>query len=210
MGNGCGQRGHWAGLGAVGTRGLGGLVAGLEAATRWCSSSSHEGGVGAAGPAQWKELDSLLSSDSKFVQPSFRLNEVIGWVKDGVHDFSISRAAVEWGIPVPTDVKQTIYVWFDALLGYVSALLPEDIEPTLENAFSGGWPASVHIIGKDILRFHAVYWPAMLMSAGFPLPQTVFGHGFLTKGFDIVMPLDLMEVKSKISLLLDIMIVLGS
>ncbi|MCO5588478.1 hypothetical protein L7F22_042435 [Adiantum nelumboides] len=128
-----------------------------------------------------KELDSLLSSDSKFVQPSFRLNEVIGWVKDGVRDFSISRAAVEWGIPVPTDMKQTIYVWFDALLGYVSALLPEDIEPTLENAFSGGWPASVHIIGKDILRFHAVYWPAMLMSAGFPLPQTVFGHGFLTK-----------------------------
>lgn len=128
-----------------------------------------------------KELDTLLSLDSEFVQPNFRLNEVIGWVKEGVRDFSISRAAVEWGIPVPTDVKQTIYVWFDALLGYVSALLPEDSEPTLENAFNAGWPASVHIIGKDILRFHAVYWPGMLMSAGFPLPRTVFGHGFLTK-----------------------------
>ncbi|KAI5074790.1 hypothetical protein GOP47_0010751 [Adiantum capillus-veneris] len=128
-----------------------------------------------------KELDGLLSSDSKFVQPNFRLNEVVGWVKDGLRDFSISRAAVEWGIPVPMDVKQTIYVWFDALLGYVSALLPEDLEPTLENALNAGWPASVHIIGKDILRFHAVYWPAMLMSAGFPLPKTVFGHGFLTK-----------------------------
>ncbi|MCO5548575.1 hypothetical protein L7F22_002035 [Adiantum nelumboides] len=128
-----------------------------------------------------KELDGLVCSDSKFVQPSFRLNEVIGWIKDGLRDFSISRAAVEWGIPVPTDRKQTIYVWFDALLGYVSALLPEDLEPTVENAFNAGWPASVHIIGKDILRFHAVYWPAMLISAGFPLPKTVYGHGFLTK-----------------------------
>lgn len=128
-----------------------------------------------------KSLEGLLSSNSKFVQPNFRLNEVIGWVKDGLRDFSISRAAVDWGIPVPTDNKQTIYVWFDALLGYVSALLPEELEPTLENAFDAGWPASVHIIGKDILRFHAVYWPGMLMSAGFALPGFVFGHGFLTK-----------------------------
>ncbi|KAH7293502.1 hypothetical protein KP509_28G028400 [Ceratopteris richardii] len=128
-----------------------------------------------------KELEALLSSDLEFVQPSFRMNEVIGWVKDGLRDFSISRAAVEWGIPVPTDSKQTIYVWFDALLGYISALLPEDVEPTLDNAFSAGWPASVHIIGKDILRFHAVYWPGMLLSAGLPLPKMVFGHGFLTK-----------------------------
>lgn len=126
-------------------------------------------------------LEELLSTNPDFVRPSFRMNEVKGWVKEGLRDFSISRAAVEWGIPVPTDPKQTIYVWFDALLGYVSALLTEGKEPNLTNATERGWPASVHIIGKDILRFHAVYWPAMLMSAGLPLPEAVFGHGFLTK-----------------------------
>ncbi|KAL2641423.1 hypothetical protein R1flu_009010 [Riccia fluitans] len=126
-------------------------------------------------------IDDLLTSNPDFVRPSFRMNEVQGWVKDGLRDFSISRAAVEWGIPVPTDPKQTIYVWFDALLGYLSALLAEEKEPTVENAAAGGWPASVHIIGKDILRFHAVYWPAMLMSAGLPVPGAVYGHGFLTK-----------------------------
>lgn len=128
-----------------------------------------------------KSLEDHLSSNPQFVQPSFRLNEVQGWVKEGLRDFSISRAAVDWGIPVPTDRQQTIYVWFDALVGYISALLEEELEPTLDNAANAGWPASVHIIGKDILRFHAVYWPAMLMSAGFPLPGRVFGHGFLTK-----------------------------
>lgn len=126
-------------------------------------------------------LEELLSSNPNFVRPSFRMNEVQGWVKEGLRDFSISRAAVEWGIPVPTNPKQTIYVWFDALLGYISALLPEGKEPILTNATERGWPASVHIIGKDILRFHAVYWPAMLMSADLPLPEAVFGHGFLTK-----------------------------
>ncbi|BFI28150.1 methionyl-tRNA synthetase [Marchantia polymorpha subsp. ruderalis] len=126
-------------------------------------------------------IDDLLTSNPNFVRPSFRLNEVQGWVNDGLRDFSISRAAVEWGIPVPTDSKQTIYVWFDALLGYLSALLEEGKEPGVDNAAAGGWPASVHIIGKDILRFHAVYWPAMLMSAGLPVPAAVYGHGFLTK-----------------------------
>ncbi|CAM6034547.1 unnamed protein product [Sphagnum compactum] len=126
-------------------------------------------------------LEELLSLNPDFVRPSFRMNEVQGWVKEGLRDFSISRAAVEWGIPVPSDPKQTIYVWFDALLGYVSALLGDGKEPNIANAVQKGWPASVHIIGKDILRFHAVYWPAMLMSAGLPLPEAVFGHGFLTK-----------------------------
>lgn len=107
--------------------------------------------------------------------------KVQSWVKSGLRDFSISRATVEWGIPVPNDSKQTIYVWFDALLGYLSALLKDENEPTLDKAVAGGWPASVHLIGKDILRFHAVYWPAMLMSANLELPTTVFGHGFLTK-----------------------------
>ncbi len=86
------------------------------------------------------------------------------------------------GIPVPVDPEHhTLYVWFDALLGYVTALLAPDEKPTLENALSKWWPISLHLIGKDILRFHAVYWPAMLMSAGLPLPGGVFGHGFLTK-----------------------------
>ncbi|XP_078430257.1 methionyl-tRNA synthetase / methionine-tRNA ligase / MetRS (cpMetRS) [Wolffia australiana] len=128
-----------------------------------------------------KSLEEYLAENSNFVQPPFRLNEVQNWMKSGLRDFSISRASVEWGIPVPEDDRQTIYVWFDALLGYVSALLNEGEEATLENAISSGWPASLHLIGKDILRFHAVYWPAMLMSAGLPLPKMVFGHGFLTK-----------------------------
>jgi len=98
-----------------------------------------------------------------------------------LQDFSISRVNVEWGFPVPPDPKHTIYVWFDALLGYVTALLDESVEPTLENALSQWWPINLHLIGKDILRFHAVYWPAMLLSAQLPLPEKVFGHGFLTK-----------------------------
>eukprot|EP00899_Mesostigma_viride_P018710 jgi/Mesvir1/26840/Mv20593-RA.2 len=126
-------------------------------------------------------LEELLESNPDFVQPASRRNEVLGWVKSGVRDFSISRAAVAWGIPVPKDPSQTIYVWFDALLGYISCLLAPGDEVTLNNAVARGWPAHVHIIGKDILRFHAVYWPAMLMSAGLPLPKKVYGHGFLTK-----------------------------
>ncbi|XP_021866291.1 methionine--tRNA ligase, chloroplastic/mitochondrial [Spinacia oleracea] len=128
-----------------------------------------------------KQLEDLLEQNPDFVQPSARLNEVQGWIKTGLKDFSISRAAVDWGIRVPGDNSQTIYVWFDALLGYVSALLENEEQPSLQDAVASGWPASLHLIGKDILRFHAVYWPAMLMSAGFSLPKMVFGHGFLTK-----------------------------
>lgn len=126
-------------------------------------------------------LRDMLNNHPDFVQPSFRLNEVQGWIKSGLRDFSISRASVDWGFAVPDDSKQTIYVWFDALLGYLSALLDDDEQPNLQNAILSGWPASLHLIGKDILRFHAIYWPAMLMSAGLPLPKMVFGHGFLTK-----------------------------
>ncbi|XP_041994411.1 methionine--tRNA ligase, chloroplastic/mitochondrial-like isoform X3 [Salvia splendens] len=128
-----------------------------------------------------KQLEEILEENPDFVQPSYRLHEVQGWVKNGLRDFSISRTSVDWGIPVPSDAKQTIYVWFDALLGYISALSEEEEQPSLQNAISSGWPASLHLIGKDILRFHAVYWPAMLMSAGVSLPKKVFGHGFLTK-----------------------------
>jgi len=88
---------------------------------------------------------------------------------------------MDWGFPVPHDPKHTIYVWFDALLAYITALLEPECEPTLENAISQWYPFNLHLIGKDILRFHAVYFPAMLMSAELPLPDHVFGHGFLTK-----------------------------
>ncbi|KAK4783443.1 hypothetical protein SAY86_007817 [Trapa natans] len=128
-----------------------------------------------------KPLEDILAQNPEFVQPSFRLNEVQSWIKGGLKDFSISRASVDWGIPVPNDEKQTIYVWFDALLGYISALSEVNEQPDLQLAVSSGWPASLHLIGKDILRFHAVYWPAMLMSADLNLPKMVFGHGFLTK-----------------------------
>lgn len=128
-----------------------------------------------------KRLEDILENNPDFVQPLYRLNEVQNWMKSGLRDFSISRASVDWGIRVPNDPKQTIYVWFDALLGYISALSDDQQQPSLQTAISSGWPASLHLIGKDILRFHAVYWPAMLMSAGLSLPKTVFGHGFLTK-----------------------------
>lgn len=131
--------------------------------------------------AYQERLEQLYAEQPDFIQPETRRNEVTNFVKQGVQDFSISRVNVSWGIPVPPDPKHTLYVWFDALLGYVTALLGPDEEPTLEQALAQWWPVNIHLIGKDILRFHAVYWPAMLMSAGVPLPKKVFGHGYLTK-----------------------------
>jgi len=128
-----------------------------------------------------KELETLYETHPEFIQPSSRRKEVLNFVQQGLQDFSMSRVNLDWGIEVPTDPKHTIYVWFDALLGYVTALLDPEQEPTLDNALSHWWPLDIHLIGKDILRFHAVYWPAMLMSAGVVPPKKVFGHGFLTK-----------------------------
>lgn len=127
-----------------------------------------------------RQIEALISQPG-FIQPASRRNEVENFVKQGLRDFSISRVNLPWGIPVPGHEGHTFYVWFDALLGYLTALLAEGDAPDLETALSRGWPASVHVIGKDILRFHAVYWPAMLLSAGLPLPEKVFGHGFLTR-----------------------------
>ncbi|MEM9215488.1 MAG: methionine--tRNA ligase [Cyanobacteria bacterium P01_F01_bin.150] len=127
------------------------------------------------------KLEELYATNPDFIQPKIRRNEVLSFVSRGLQDFSISRINLDWGFPVPTDPSHTLYVWFDALLGYVTALLEPDEEPTLANALKHWWPISLHLIGKDILRFHAVYWPAMLMSADLPLPGKVFGHGFLTK-----------------------------
>jgi methionyl-tRNA synthetase len=126
------------------------------------------------------DIEELISRPG-FIQPASRRNEVESFVRQGLRDFSISRVNLPWGIPVPGHQGHTFYVWFDALLGYITALLEDGDDADLGLALSRGWPASVHVIGKDILRFHAVYWPAMLLSAGLPLPAKVFGHGFLTR-----------------------------
>ena len=127
-----------------------------------------------------QQIEALIGQPG-FIQPASRRREVENFVKQGLRDFSISRVNLPWGIPVPGHAGHTFYVWFDALLGYITALLQDSDSPDLDTALARGWPASVHVIGKDILRFHAVYWPAMLLSAGLPLPEKVFGHGFLTR-----------------------------
>lgn len=128
-----------------------------------------------------QQLEQLYQDQPEFIQPEIRRNEVLGLIAQGVNDFSISRVNVSWGFPVPIDPQHTLYVWFDALLGYISALLEPEDAPTLANALKHWYPINLHIIGKDILRFHGVYFPAMLMSAGLPIPKQVFGHGLLTK-----------------------------
>ncbi len=111
----------------------------------------------------------------KFIGPEERRNEVISFVKGGLQDLSISRTTFDWGVPAPDAPGHVMYVWLDALTNYITgAGFPDDQNPNW--AF---WPADIHIIGKDIVRFHAVYWPAFLMSAGVALPKRVFGHGFL-------------------------------
>ncbi len=113
----------------------------------------------------------------QFVRPQSRMNEVTSFVRGGLRDLSITRTTVKWGIPVPGDPAHSIYVWFDALHNYVTGI-GYDRDPGLFNKF---WPASVHLIGKDILRFHAVFWPAFLLASGLPLPGCVFGHGWWLK-----------------------------
>ncbi len=140
-------------------------------------------------PVEWVEEESyffklsayqdrllaLYDIKPDFISPSERRNEIVSFVKSGLRDLSVSRTTFDWGIPVPGDPKHVMYVWVDALTNYITATgWPDE---TAERA--AYWPANVHIIGKDIVRFHAVYWPAFLMSAGLPLPERVFGHGFL-------------------------------
>ena len=116
-------------------------------------------------------------------EPASARNEVVSFLESGVEDLSISRSSFDWGIPVPWDTKQVVYVWFDALLNYATAVGLGD-EPGTAGAekFLNTWPADVHLVGKDILRFHAVIWPAMLMAANLPLPKKVFAHGWLLVG----------------------------
>ncbi len=141
-------------------------------------------------PVEWTEeetyffrlsayQDRLLAhyeANPDFIGPSERRNEVISFVKSGLEDLSISRATLDWGVPVPSDPKHIMYVWVDALTNYITAVGYPDVEAP---KFQRYWPADLHVIGKDILRFHAVYWPAFLMSAGVAVPRRIFSHGFL-------------------------------
>ncbi len=117
------------------------------------------------------------------VEPASAYNEVVSFIRQGLKDISLSRSSVSWGIEVPWDPQQVIYVWFDALLNYATAVgYGADAGTPDAERFATTWPADVHLVGKDILRFHAVYWPAMLMAAGLPLPGKVFAHGWLLVG----------------------------
>jgi methionyl-tRNA synthetase len=141
-------------------------------------------------PVEWVEEESyffrlsayqdrlleLYRDHPDFVLPQARLNEVASFVKGGLQDLSISRATFDWGVPVPGDPKHIMYVWVDALTNYLTGV---DFPDTGSEKFRRYWPADLHVIGKDIVRFHAVYWPAFLMSAGVDVPRRVFCHGFL-------------------------------
>ncbi|MEO0920596.1 MAG: methionine--tRNA ligase, partial [Pseudomonadota bacterium] len=139
-------------------------------------------------PVEWVEEESyffklsaygdrlleLYEENPGYIGPDSRKNEIVSFVKRGLKDLSISRTTFDWGVKVPGDDKHVMYVWVDALTNYLTATgWPDETER------SHFWPADVHVIGKDITRFHAIYWPAFLMSAGLPLPKRVFGHGFL-------------------------------
>jgi methionyl-tRNA synthetase len=117
-----------------------------------------------------------IEENPEFIQPVSRRNEILAFVREGLRDLSVSRTSFSWGIPVPGDPKHVIYVWFDALTNYLTGVgFPDD------SATCGKyWPADVHVIGKDILRFHSVYWPTFLLAAGIPLPRKVFAHGWWT------------------------------
>ncbi|KAB2873788.1 MAG: methionine--tRNA ligase [Bauldia sp.] len=140
-------------------------------------------------PVEWVEEESYFfrlsayqdrllahyAAHPEFVGPEERRNEVVSFVKGGLKDLSISRTTFDWGIPVPEAPEHVMYVWVDALTNYITGVgFPDD-----ERRFSHYWPADLHVIGKDIVRFHAVYWPAFLMSAGLALPERVYAHGFL-------------------------------
>lgn len=141
-------------------------------------------------PAEWTEEDNYffalshyqdrlyhLIAETDFAQPEARRNELLGVLRQGLRDFSISRERVRWGVPLPDDPEQVLYVWVDALLNYITAIGYGDDPET----FQRYWPADVHLMAKEIIRFHCLYWPAMLMAAGLPIPRLVFAHGWLTK-----------------------------
>ena len=127
--------------------------------------------------SSWQnKLLKFYETNPDFILPKSRKNEVVEFVKSGLKDLSVSRTSFLWGIPVPNNNKHVIYVWLDALTNYLSAL---DFPDEKNIKYKKFWPANIHIIGKDILRFHAVYWPAFLMAAKIPLPKRIYGHGWI-------------------------------
>ncbi|MGQ5712305.1 methionine--tRNA ligase [Desulforudis sp. DRI-14] len=128
---------------------------------------------------QSKYADRLLAhieANPGFIQPPTRRNEVVSFIKQGLEDLCVSRTTFDWGIPVPFDKRHVIYVWVDALTNYISALGYNSEDSSLYERY---WPADVHLVGKDIIRFHCIIWPILLMAAGIPLPKRVVGHGWL-------------------------------
>jgi len=154
------------------------------------SELTPEGFAPTGAPVEWIEEPSYFFALSKwqdkllewydanpgFIMPLSRRNEVISFVKSGLNDLSISRTSITWGVPVPGESKHVVYVWLDALTNYISALgYPKDTPD-----FHQFWPADIHVVGKDITRFHAVYWPAFLMAGGIQLPKSIMAHGWWT------------------------------
>ena len=130
--------------------------------------------------SEWeKPLLEFYNKNKNFILPESRRNEVISFVKSGLKDLSVSRKSFSWGVKVPTDENHVVYVWLDALTNYLSSLKYPDENNDLYKSF---WPADLHIIGKDILRFHAIYWPAFLLAANITPPKRVYGHGWILSG----------------------------
>ena len=128
----------------------------------------------------FRDLSKTLNlTNTDFISPESKKNEVISFVKNGLRDLSVSRKSFSWGIKVPGNKDHIIYVWLDALTNYISALNYPNVNDDLYKKY---WPATLHLIGKDILRFHAIYWPAFLLAAKIPLPKKVFGHGWILSG----------------------------
>jgi len=144
------------------------------------------------------KLLEYFENNPEFIAPTSRRNEVLGFVKGGLRDLSISRTTFKWGVPVPDSDDHVMYVWLDALANYISAIGYPDKEG---ETFQKFWPANLHVVGKDILRFHAVYWPAFLMAADIPIPKRLFAHGWWTKDGEkiskslgnVIDPLELIE-----------------
>ncbi len=126
-----------------------------------------------------RPLLELYENNPDFIRPETRRNEVVSFVKAGLKDLSVSRTSFKWGIPVPGDEKHVIYVWMDALVNYITAIGYGSDDPADQAKFEKYWPADLHLVGKEITRFHCVYWPAFLMAAGLPLPKSVVANGWL-------------------------------
>src|SRR5580693_4825542 len=129
--------------------------------------------------AYQQKLLELYKNSPHFVHPDFRFNEVKSFVESGLKDISISRKSIKWGIPWPDDPEHVFYVWYDALTSYMSGIGFESEDPQKRAEFERFWPADIHAMGKEIIRFHAVYWPAFLMAAGIELPKQIIAHGWL-------------------------------